>query len=310
MRGWAEISIQTAQEAVEAVANILHEAGAGGVVIEDPAQLVARADELGVSELLKAAPLNGNVTVKAYLPVNVKLEARIKALQRELNRVLKLLAVPGEISLQEVAEEEWATAWKTYYKPFRVGEHIVIKPAWEECGTAANEIVIELDPGLAFGTGNHPTTVMALTLLERYLQPGAKVFDIGTGSGILSIAAAKLGAAEVAAVDVDPVALEAAWENCQRNHVINKVTVLPGDLFEELSGRADLVVANITADVLLLLIDDLPLHLGAQGAFVGSGVIESQFDDIKEALTNKGLKLLEIMGQEEWVAFAAGWEEA
>ena len=170
MRGWAEISIQTAQEAVEAVANILHEAGAGGVVIEDPAQLVARADELGVSELLKAAPLNGNVTVKAYLPVNVKLEARIKALQRELNRVLKLLAVPGEISLQEVAEEEWATAWKTYYKPFRVGEHIVIKPAWEECGTAANEIVIELDPGLAFGTGNHPTTVMALTLLERYLQ--------------------------------------------------------------------------------------------------------------------------------------------
>ena len=176
--------------------------------------------------------------------------------------------------------------------------------------TAANEIVIELDLGLAFGTGNHPTTVMALTLLERYLQPGAKVFDIGTGSGILSIAAAKLGAAEVAAVDVDPVALEAAWENCQRNHVINKVTVLPGDLFEELSGRADLVVANITADVLLLLIDDLPLHLGAQGAFIGSGVIESQFDDIKEALTNKGLKLLEIMGQEEWVAFAAGWEEA
>ena len=126
-----------------------------------------------------------------------------------------------------------------------------------------NDIVVELDPGMNFALAITPT-IMALLLLERYLKPGTKVFDIGTGSGILSIAAAKMGAAEVVAVDVDPVALEAAWENCQRNHVISKVDVLPGNLFEELSGQADLVVANITADVLLLLIEDLPSHMSSK----------------------------------------------
>jgi ribosomal protein L11 methyltransferase len=309
MKEWAEISIQTAQEAVEAVANVLHEAGAGGVVIEDPAQLAGRAEEFGIGELPEVLPPAGNITVKAYLPVNTELEFRLKALQEELNRVLHFLSVPGEITLQKVAEEEWATAWKTYYKAFRVGEQIVIKPAWEECQTKTGDIVIELDPGMAFGTGNHPTTTMALALLERYLKSGDKVFDIGTGSGVLAIAAAKLGAAEVLAVDKDPVAVEAAWENCRRNNVIEKVAVLPGDLFEELSGLADLVVANITADVLLLLIEELPFYLSSQGVFIGSGVIDPYFDDIKEALVDKGFRLLEIMGREEWVAFAASREE-
>ncbi|NMA55531.1 MAG: 50S ribosomal protein L11 methyltransferase [Firmicutes bacterium] len=309
MRGWTEISVRTAQQAVEAVANVFHEAGAGGVVIEDPAQLVARADEFGVNELLKVAPANGKVTVKAYLPVNPELELRLETLQQELDRVLHLLGVTGETSLQQVDEEEWANFWKAHYKPVRAGNRIIIKPAWEEYEAAKDDLVIELDPGFAFGTGNHPTTIMALMLLERYLKPGDKVFDIGTGSGVLSIAAAKLGAAEVAAVDVDPAALEAAWENCERNRVTSQVSVLPSDLFEELPGRADLVVANITAPVLLLLLNDLPNHLTPRGIFIGSGVIESQFDDLKEALSEQGFKLLEIVGEEEWVSFAADREQ-
>lgn len=310
MKEWTEISIQTAQEAVEAVANVLHEAGAGGVVIEDPTCFLAQVDKYGVGELPEPLPSDGKVTVKAYLPVNDQLPLRLKAVQDELNRVLKLLSVAGDISLQKVAEEEWSTVWKAYYKPLRVGDKIIIKPVWEHCQTKTDDIVIELDPGMAFGTGNHPTTTMALILLQRYLKPGFKVFDIGTGSGILAIAAAKLGAQEVTAVDVDPVALESAWENCQRNHVTDKVVVLPGDLLEEVMGQADLVVANITADVLLSLINDLPTHILPHGVFIGSGIIEPYFDDIKEALADKGFKLLEIMGQEEWVAFAASWEEA
>ncbi|MGI6129508.1 MAG: 50S ribosomal protein L11 methyltransferase [bacterium] len=309
MKEWAEISIQTAQEAVEAVANVLHEAGAGGVVIEDPTYLPVHAEEFGVGELPEFPPSNGQVTAKAYLPVNDQLPLRLQVVQDEINRVLKLLSVVGDISLQKVAEEEWATAWKTYYKPFRVGDKIVIKPAWEKCQTKADDIVIELDPGMAFGTGNHPTTTMALVLLERYLKPGFKVFDIGTGSGILAIAASKLGADEVVAVDVDPVALEAAWENCQRNKVTDKVAVVPGDLLEELTGQANIVVANITADVLLNLIEDLAPYMASEGVFIGSGVIDPYFEDIKDALTDKGFKLLEITGEEEWVAFAAIWEE-
>jgi ribosomal protein L11 methyltransferase len=310
MSRWTEISVQTAQEAVEAVANAFHEAGAGGVVIEDPAQLVARADELGVSELIKAASANANVTVKAYLPVNAEFPSRLKGLQTELDRILQLLGVAGKTSLESVTETEWATAWKTYYKPLEIGDRIIVKPAWEQYKPRGNEIIIELDPGLAFGTGNHPTTTMALVLLERHLRPGDMVFDIGTGSGILSIVAAKLGAKEITAVDIDPLALEAAWENCRRNRVTDYVAVVPGDLFEELSGQADIVVANITAPVLLSLVNELPPYLAARGKFIGSGVIESQFDDIRVALMDKGFKLVEIVGEEEWVAFVADWEEA
>lgn len=310
MSRWTEISVQTAQEAVEAVANAFHEAGAGGVVIEDPAQLVARADELGVSELIKAASANANVTVKAYLPVNAEFPSRLKGLQTELDRILQLLGVAGKTSLESVTETEWATAWKTYYKPLEIGDRIIVKPAWEQYKPRGNEIIIELDPGLAFGTGNHPTTTMALVLLERHLRPGDMVFDIGTGSGILSIVAAKLGAKEITAVDIDPLALEAAWENCRRNRVTDYVAVVPGDLFEELSGQADIVIANITAPVLLSLVNELPPYLAARGKFIGSGVIESQFDDIRVALMDKGFKLVEIVGEEEWVAFVADWEEA
>lgn len=308
---WAEISIQTSQEGVEAIANVLHEQGAGGVVIEDPGLVAAyrASGRWDAAELPDPVPVDGGVTVKAYLPVNAVLKERLAAVQAAVNRVLEILNIPGEISLQRVAEEEWATAWKSYYKPVRVGRRLVIKPAWEEYPAGPDDVVIELDPGMAFGTGTHPTTAMALTLLEKYLQPGATVFDIGTGSGILAIAAARLGAAEVTAVDADPLAVEAAWANCERNRVTDRVSVLGGSLFEELPGAADLVLANITPSVLLELVVDLTAHLNPGGYFIGSGVIEPSFEEVKEGLAAQGFKLAEILGQEEWVAFAALREE-
>ncbi|HHY92817.1 MAG TPA: 50S ribosomal protein L11 methyltransferase [Firmicutes bacterium] len=308
---WAEISIQTGQEGVEAIANVLHEAGAGGVVIEDPGLVPAyrASGRWDAAEVPDPVALDGGVRVKAYLPVNAELRERLAAVQAEVNRVLGILNLEGKISLQRVAEEEWATAWKSYYKPVRIGRRLVIKPAWEDFPAGTDDIVIELDPGMAFGTGTHPTTAMALTLLEKYLKPGASVFDIGTGSGILAIAAARLGAGEVTAVDADPVAVEAAWENCQRNGVTDQVSVQAGSLFEELPGTADLILANITPSVLLELVPELGRHLNPGGCFIGSGVIEPSFDEVKEALLAQGLKLVEILGQEEWVAFAARREE-
>lgn len=305
---WAEITIETSPEGVEAIANVLHEAGAGGVVIEDPALVAAYRDSgrWDAVEVPDQIPADGRVRVKAYLPVNPDLEGRLAGIQAAINRVLKVLEISGEITLQRVDEEDWATAWKSYYKPVRVGRHLLIKPAWEDYPAGPEDVVIELDPGMAFGTGTHPTTAMALTLLEKYLKPGQTVFDVGTGSGILAIAAALLGAGEVTAVDNDPVAVEAAWENCERNKVTDRVSVQAGSLWEELPGRADLVLANITPSVLLELIEDLPAHLKPGGLFIGSGIIEPYFDEIKEALTEQGFRLVEILGQEEWVAFAAG----
>lgn len=306
-REWAEISIQTTREGVEAIANVLHEAGAGGVVIEDPGLIAAYRDSgrWDAAELPDEVPVDGGVTVKAYLPVNEELEGRLAQIQAEVNRVLSILNIRGKISLERVDEEDWATAWKSYYKPVRIGRRLVVKPAWEDYPAGPDDIVIELDPGMAFGTGTHPTTAMALTLLEKHLKPGWTVFDIGTGSGILAIAAALLGAGEVVAVDADPVAVEAAWENCERNRVTDRVAVLGGNLFEELPGKADLVLANITPSVLMELIPELPNHLHQDGIFIGSGVIEPSFDEVKEGLAASGFKLTEILGQEEWVAFVA-----
>jgi ribosomal protein L11 methyltransferase len=307
VKEWAEISIQTTQEGVEAIANVFHEFGAGGVVIEDPAAVAALRDSerRDASEIPDGAPVADGVTIKAYLPVNAHLQERLGAIQGAVNHVLKVLNIDGRIRLQRVDEEEWSTAWKSYYKPLRVGRNLVIKPSWEDYEKQPDDVVIELDPGMAFGTGTHPTTAMALVLLEKHLRPNTRVFDVGTGSGILAIAAALLGAAEVTAVDSDPVAVDVAWENCVRNGVSDRVSVQGGNLLEELVGQADLVLANITAQVLLELIEDLPSHIEAAGVFIGSGVIQSHFDEVKDALDERGFKLLEIIGQEEWVAFAA-----
>src|SRR6476660_9259567 len=217
---WSEISIHTTNEAVEPISNILHEAGASGVVIEDPFELTKeREDQFG--EIYQLNPDDypeEGVMVKAYLPVNSFLGETVEAIKDSINNLIIYDIDIGinKVTISEVHEEEWATAWKKYYHPVKISERFTIVPTWEEYSPVkSDELIIELDPGMAFGTGTHPTTVMCIQALERTVQPGDLVVDVGTGSGVLSIAAALLEAKQVQSLDLDDVAVQSAKQNVE-----------------------------------------------------------------------------------------------
>ena len=227
---WSEISIHTTNEAIEPISHILHEAGASGVVIEDPFELTKeREDQFG--EIYQLNPDDypeEGVIVKAYLPVNSFLGETVDAIKESINNLIIYNIDIGlnKVTISEVNEEEWATAWKKYYNPVKISEKFTIVPTWEEyTPVSSDELIIELDPGMAFGTGTHPTTVMCIQAIERTVKPGDRVIDVGTGSGVLSIAAAMLGAEDVRAFDLDEVAVTQARLNIKLNKVHPLVTI-------------------------------------------------------------------------------------
>lgn len=305
---WAEISIQTTHEATEAVANIFHELGSSGVVIEDP-ELVNNYRRSGVWDYcdIPEAVNTEIVTVKAYLPVDEELDDKLKIFEERVNDLAEhqLDKGCGNINCQEVQEEDWASSWKEFFHPIKVGEKIVIKPTWENYDAAEDDIVLELDPGMAFGTGTHHTTVMCIRVLDEVLQSGQSVFDIGTGSGILSVVAAKLGACEVRAIDLDPVAVRVAGENVVANNVQDIVKVSQGDLLTGLEGQADILVANIVADVIIQLSRDVPGRLKDDGLFIASGIITERMSEVTAAMLDNNLIVEKVIEEGGWVAIVA-----
>lgn len=307
---WSEICIHTTQEAVEPVTNILHEAGSSGVVIEDTMDLqkdwptkFGEIYELDASDY----PVEG-VNVKAYLPVNSFLGEAVEEVKQAINNLLLHDIDLGHntITISEVNEEEWATAWKKYYKPIRLTDHITITPTWEDYHASdQNERVIELDPGMAFGTGTHPTTVLCIQALEKVMPSVAKVLDVGTGSGVLSIAAAKLGAKKVMAVDLDDVAVQSARLNVKLNKVQDRVTLKQNNLVDNLTESYDLIVANLLAEIVIRLSDDAFKLLNPNGYLISSGIINNKKDDVKIALEQSGYSIIETMEKEDWIAFIA-----
>lgn len=307
---WSEVSIHTTQEAVEPICNIFHEAGASGVVIEDPADLVKeREDHFG--EIYQLSPSDypeEGVIVKAYLIVNNTLEATIEAIKKTISGLLDYDIDIGlnKFTSNEVNEEDWATAWKKYYKPVKVSNHITITPTWEEYQpTNDQECVIELDPGMAFGTGTHPTTVLCIQAIEKKLTNGDHVIDVGTGTGVLSIAAAKLGAAKVLALDLDEVAVNSAKLNVKLNKVQDVVTVKKNNLLEQVEEKADLIVANILAEVIVQFVDDASSLLKKDGTFITSGIIKPKKQEVKTALLAEKFIIEETLEIDDWVAFIA-----
>lgn len=305
---WAEISIHTTQEATEAVAALFHDLGAGGVVIEDP-------------ELIHSYRRSGNwtdcifpdessvdfVTVTAYLPVDADLPIKLGRLAQGIDELAghSLDKGRGTIHWREVREAEWADAWKQYFHTSRIGEKFVVKPSWEEYTVTDGDIVLELDPGMAFGTGTHGTTILCLECLEGLVKPNMTIFDIGAGSGILSIAAAKLGASSVKAIEYDSLAVEIARRNIEVNAVGNIVDVSQGDLMSSLNGQADIIVANLVADLILKMAPTIPAHLKPYGCLVASGIIKDRLADVTAALANEGLILNKIEEAGEWAALVA-----
>ncbi|MDA5108645.1 MULTISPECIES: 50S ribosomal protein L11 methyltransferase [Brevibacillus] len=308
---WSEISIHTTAEAVEAVSNLLYEMGANGVVIEDP-EVLHRDWDTPFGEIYQLSPDDfpaEGVFVKAYLPMDSsQLVDVLDELKEQLSHLTDygLDIGKGTIAVNDVHEDEWAHAWKKYYKPVSVSERMTIKPVWEEYEPKRpDEIIIEMDPGMAFGTGTHPTTILCLRALEKYLQPGDRVYDVGTGTAILSIAAVKLGAAHVLAMDLDEVAVRSAQANTELNGVHERITVRQNNLLDGVDEQVDVVVANILAEVIVRFTDDVYRVLKPGGVFIASGIIAAREADVKAAMEKSGLALVETIFIDDWVAIVA-----
>lgn len=303
---WSELSIHTTNEAVEAISNILHEAGASGVVIEDSEELIReREDVFGEIYSLNPDdfPVDG-VRVKAYLAETSFLLETVEEIKLAINNLQNFNIDLGHnhVTVQEVDEEDWATAWKKYYHPVKISNRFTIVPTWEDYERVnTDELIIELDPGMAFGTGTHPTTVMCLQALEKTVQQGSSVIDVGTGSGVLSIGAAKLGAASIHALDLDEVAVQSAKENIALNRVNDIVQVTHGNLLDNVNEQADIVVANILAEIIMTFTNDAYSIVKDGGLFITSGIIATKKEDVRNSLQQAGFEIEEVMMMEDWV---------
>ncbi|MEK4528033.1 50S ribosomal protein L11 methyltransferase [Paenibacillus sp. BGI2013] len=316
---WHELTIHTTEEAVEMISNFLHEAGAGGVSIEESGTLNKKRDTT-YGELYDV-PLNdipeGFAVIKGYFSEGTDMVA----LQSEVNPRVEELSEfgidTGEVRYETrtVDEDDWATAWKQYFKPVRVSERLTIKPTWEEyTPESPDEKIIELDPGMAFGTGTHPTTSLCLRTLETVIQGGEEVIDVGTGSGILAIGAIKLGAKHVLALDLDPVAVISARENVELNGLEQQITVKESDLLSVLGSQdpalgvqlpVKVVVANILAEIILLFVDDVYNALESGGTYIVSGIWKNKEQVVHDALVASGFEVSAIHRDEDWLAFVA-----
>ncbi|WP_050180934.1 50S ribosomal protein L11 methyltransferase [Domibacillus robiginosus] len=304
---WSEICIETVNDAVEPISNILHEAGASGVVIEDRAELDKKREGGLFGELYELNPddyPDEGVAVKAYLPVNSFLQETVDDITAAVQNLSEYQIDTGKlrVSVSEVHEEDWATAWKQYYNPVKISEKFTIVPTWEEYEPfSTDELIIELDPGMAFGTGTHPTTVMCLQALERFVKPDHHVVDVGTGSGVLAIGAALLGATRVTALDLDEVAVSAARQNVALNHAENIVSVSKNNLIDGIDDQPDVVVSNILAEVIISFTGDVASILRPGGFFIASGIIGQKKDEVRKAMTDAGLFIEETVVMEDWV---------
>lgn len=219
----------------------------------------------------------------------------------------ELSSLPVEkVEVTSVSDDEWLTQWKQYFKPTKITDQIIVKPTWEPYQKRdQSELIIDLDPGMAFGTGTHSTTTLCMRLMERYLTRDRKVLDIGTGSGILSIGAALLGASSVLGIDIDPLAVEIAKENVKTNHLDSKIVIKEGDLITGVTEQVDLILANLMADLVVRLTDHLTKALFPGGIFISSGILIEQRTRVEAAIRKAGFDLLEILEDGDWCAIAA-----
>lgn len=308
MDGWTALSVETSSEAVEAVANLLHEAGAAGVQIDDAADFKnLTAGKYGkYGEIIdpEAIPHHQHgAAVIGYFPPHVFVPELVTELAQRVAQLAQFGLNPGaaKVSVKAIDQRDWATAWQKYYHPVRVTRELTVVPAWEDYQpTEAGERLIVLDPGMAFGTGTHPTTKLMLQALTLTLRGGESVIDVGTGSGVLAIAAKLLGAGTVQAYDIDPVAVKSARENVALNPAAHDVHPAENGLLDGLHETVDLIVANILAEIILPLIPQAWDNLRPGGSFLVSGIIKDKAPEIKAALEKQGFVVDETMRIKDW----------
>ena len=306
---WVEITVHTTTFGAEIVSEQLMQEGATGTMVEDRADIPDPSKPNGYWEMIDQKLIDDmpeDVLVHAWFEPDSSFADRMGALK---GRMAELRALETgydlgtlEIDTLNVRDEDWSEVWKQFYKPFKAGKHLVVKPTWEPYEPQAGDRIIEIDPGMAFGSGTHETTSMCLELLEETLNGGETVIDVGTGSGILAIGAAMLGAKDILAIDIDPTAVKVAKENIEHNHLENCITAVEGNLLDKTDSTCDLCVANIIADVICFFAKPLTAHIVPGGKFICSGIIKEREGDVRAALLDAGYEILEIRRKGEWVA--------
>ncbi len=297
----AKVTLTGVQDplAVDLISDVFYELKVKGVVVDDPD---LETEESWAPEALPRPTLPA---VTGYLPAGPDWENLRQKLEAAVSKIAGDNAFDVTLAYKPIDEQDWAESWKAFFHPRKITPHLVVKPTWREYTPDPGEQIIELDPGMAFGTGTHPTTTLCIQLLEQYLKPGDTVLDVGTGSGILLIAAAKLRAARLRGLDLDPMAVEVARRNLDLNGIDPAVAqVTTGDLVHDVSGRYDVVVANILADVVIELLEDVPRVIKPGGLFICSGIIEARQADVAEKMAACGFGAVEVKKEEDWVAMA------
>ena len=306
---WVEITVHTTTEGADIVSEQLMQEGATGTMVEDRADIPDPSKPNGYWEMIDEKLIDSmpeDVLVHAWFEPDERFADRMGALSTRMAE-LRALALGFdlgtlEIGTQNVRDEDWSEVWKKFYKPFRAGKSLIVKPTWEPYEPQTGDRIIEIDPGMAFGSGTHETTGMCLELLEEALHGGETVIDVGTGSGILAIGAAMLGAKEVLAIDIDPTAVKVAKENVAHNGLEDRITTIEGNLLDKTDMVCDLCVANIIADVICFFAQPLTNHIVSGGHFICSGIIKEREQDVTDALLAAGYEILKISRKGEWVA--------
>lgn len=322
---WIEVFVATSQVGLEPVEGVLYQCGLNGLMIHDEADFAEFLENPNrewdyVADELVEEKQEQTTGITFFLRDNLygrEQLSQIKSALQSVKETEKELDLGSlEVTMKNVAEEDWANNWKKYFKPFPVGDKIMIKPSWEELPAQTDKIILKIDPGHIFGTGTHETTQLCMELIEKYVKKDDMVLDIGCGSGILSIASLLLDAKEADAVDIDPNAIQIAYENSDRNDIDrSRYHVKAGNILEDkelqasYSGKKyDLVAANIVADVIIALTKQVPDYIKDGGIFLCSGIITERKEDVLEALKAANFAVLDIKEKTSWVAIATRYE--
>lgn len=300
-----EITLRVPVAQVDTAASIANLVVPYGLYIEDYSDIEELAPQIAHVDLIEQELLDRDRThalLHIYIPTAENPAEAVSFLKDRFTAA----EIPYELTEVSVDEEDWATAWKKYYFPTRIGKRLVVVPSWETYERSQNDVVLTMDPGMAFGTGTHDTTRLCVELLEQTVRPGDTLLDVGTGSGILAIAALLLGAGHALGIDIDEVAVRVARENAAANGVSQRCSFLSGDLTDKVNGKFSIITANIVADVIIRLSTDLPRFLDSRGVFIASGIIDAREQDVTDALEAAGLTVTGRAAAGGWVALTAG----
>ena len=302
---WVEAKVILEDDAAiffsDVIADIFSDFGLQGTVIEDPNLI----PEEGWGE--DAVALPEHPAVIGYFPKNERIAEKCGRLEKRLHDLKQEAGIICRITYREIDEADWAESWKAFFQIQRITERIIVKPTWRECTAGPDDIILEIDPGMAFGTGLHPTTSGCIEMIEAYLKPGDRMLDVGTGSGILMIAGAKFGASFLCGVDTDETAVEIARKNLLQNRVDPKrFEVIVGHLADPIRDRRfDFVTANIRSDVVIRLLEDVGEAMSFNAMLIASGIIEKNKSSVIEKMKSKGFDIVSVVLKEGWATIAA-----